>query len=235
MTAILIDDELDALDVLSILLKQYCPQVEIVASTSDAKEGIDLVRKHKPNILFLDIQMPMMGFEVLDKLKKQGNDSFNLIFTTAYDKFAMKGLNEYDPVYYLLKPIDSDELIKAVEKVQQQEPAILPPPILIGIHTFKGIVMIERENIIMFSVKEKITKCYLINRDEPYTCLKSLSNIEKILNNRYFFRIHRNYLINIKQIKSYEKKENLIVMNNGQTANIALDKKKEFENLFEHL
>ncbi len=113
LKAILIDDEKSALQSLAFELKEYCPEIEIVGSTRDPQEGMMMIREKNPDILFLDIEMPVInGFELLQKLPAI---SFDVIFVTAYDQFAVKAF-EFNAVDYLLKPIRKNKLIQSVQK-----------------------------------------------------------------------------------------------------------------------
>src|SRR5436190_24273049 len=115
--ALIIDDEMHCLKTLSILLKEYCPDVQVIKLCDNAEDGIEAIKKLKPDLVFLDIEMPHMnGFEMLEKFSEI---SFALIFTTGYDQYAIKAFR-FSALDYLLKPIDHDELKKAVQKVSQQ-------------------------------------------------------------------------------------------------------------------
>ena len=112
--AILIDDEVHCLDTLSILLSDYCPEVQIMEKCMSAKQGLMAIGKHSPALIFLDIEMPVMnGFELLEQFT---HIPFAIIFTTSYDQYAIKAIR-FSALDYLLKPIDREELQKAVKKV----------------------------------------------------------------------------------------------------------------------
>ncbi len=115
--AILIDDEMHCLDTLSILLKEYCPDVQIVERCRSAASGLQAIKKSKPHLVFLDIEMPgMNGFEMLEQLPEI---PFAIVFTTGYDQYAIKAIR-FSALDYLLKPVDHDELISAVKKVREE-------------------------------------------------------------------------------------------------------------------
>ncbi len=117
--AIIIDDEVHCVDTLSILLQDYCPEVEVMDKCHSAKRGLDAIEKFKPELVFLDIEMPIMnGFELLEQFKQI---PFSVIFTTSYDQYAIKAIR-FSALDYLLKPIDPKELIAAVHKIQAQRP-----------------------------------------------------------------------------------------------------------------
>ena len=115
--AIIIDDELHCLETLSILLKDYCPEVQVLEQCRSAKKGLEAIEKFKPDLVFLDIEMPVMnGFELLEQFS---TISFAVIFTTSYDQYAIKAIR-FSALDYLLKPIDPKELIAAVQKVSSK-------------------------------------------------------------------------------------------------------------------
>ena len=115
LRAIIVDDEPDCVAVLEMLLKKYCPQVEVVGATTKSTEGVKLITALNPDVVFLDIEMPILnGFQLLDKLDVV---NFQLVFTTAYDRYAVQAFR-YSAIDFLLKPIDSQELIAAVSKIE---------------------------------------------------------------------------------------------------------------------
>ena len=119
--AIIIDDEVHCLETLSILLKDYCPQVTILETCRSAKKGLEAIDRYKPDLVFLDIEMPTMnGFEMLEQFAEI---PFAVIFTTSYDQYAIKAIR-FSALDYLLKPVDPKELTAAVQKIQgQKKPA----------------------------------------------------------------------------------------------------------------
>src|SRR6476659_1411240 len=125
--SILVDDEIHCLDTLSILLKEYCPEVQILERCRSAKAALETIEKLKPSLVFLDIEMPAMnGFEMLEQFEEI---PFAVIFTTSYDQYAIKAIR-FSALDYLLKPIDPKELIAAVHKIHGQK----APP---GIEQFR--------------------------------------------------------------------------------------------------
>src|SRR4249920_259673 len=118
INAILVDDEVPCLDTLSILLNKYCPEVQILGKYRSAKAALEAIKKLKPSLVFLDIEMPgMNGFDLLGKFEEV---PFAIIFTTSYDQYAIKAIR-FSALDYLLKPIEPEELIVAVHKVQTQK------------------------------------------------------------------------------------------------------------------
>jgi len=119
--AVLIDDEMHCLDTLNMLISDYCPSVQVSARCLSGKKGLEAIEKIKPELVFLDIEMPTMnGFELLEQFKEI---PFSVIFTTGYDQYAIKAIR-YSALDYLMKPIDPKELVAAIRKVEAQK---LPP------------------------------------------------------------------------------------------------------------
>src|SRR6187397_1664986 len=115
---ILIDDERNALEMMEWLIKTYCPQVEIVDMCTSAQQGIDSINAHKPDVIFLDIEMPRMnGFDMLEQFDKL---FFDVVFCTAYDQFAIKAF-KYSALNYLLKPIDPDDLKETIRRIEEKK------------------------------------------------------------------------------------------------------------------
>ena len=115
--AIIIDDEVHCLETLSLLLKEFCPEVQLIDQCRSAKKALESIQKNKPELVFLDIEMPAMnGFEMLEEFNEI---PFAVVFTTSYDQYAIKAIR-FSALDYLLKPVDPKELITAVQKIQGQ-------------------------------------------------------------------------------------------------------------------
>jgi two-component system, LytTR family, response regulator len=247
MKALIIDDEVDCVGVLDKLLTKYCPSIQIVGMTSIAEEGILLANKHKPDLLFLDIEMPVKnGFQVLDELENVPN---HLVFTTAYDRYAVQAI-KYAAMDYLLKPIDAAELQQAVGKaLQKQEIDLRQLDLLrkqlyapqrntsdrIALPYQHGYTFIDVSSIIFCEADNNYTKIYLTT-GEMYLITKTLGDVEEVLDKDTFFRTHRQYLININHIKRYIKGDgSILVMTNDGNVPIARNRKDEFNLLFTKL
>lgn len=244
-TAIIIDDERGAVVVLQKLLEMYCSNVEVVATSTSSIEGLKKIRELRPSILFLDIEMPQMnGFQLLSQID---DIDFHLIFTTAYDQFAVKAfkVNAQD---YLLKPIDPEELKLAVKKVAGK-PIVMPQqlqqladllenresgkqPSKITLPYSKGFKFITIADIIYCESESNYTVLHIVN--EPnFTVSKTLGDIEEMLPASMFLRVHRGFLVNTKKIKELIKSDGgYLVMENNAEIPVSRNKKDEVnENL----
>ena len=239
LTAIIIDDEQKGRIALKQKLKDYCPDVQLTGEAEDGDEGIKQIEKYRPDIVFLDIEMPRMdGFEMLRQLPEK---KFHLIFTTAYDQYAIKAI-KYSAMDYLLKPIDIEELRLAVSKVNDQmHPQTEKKLVLleqnlknknafnkIAIHTLEGLLFFNISDIIHLEAKSNYTLIYFSNQHK-LTASRTLKEFEDLLPDDIFFRPHHSHLINLNYIKRYIKGDGgQIEMQNGNYVDVSRRKKEEF-------
>jgi len=227
MRAIIIDDEPDAVELLSIRLNQKCPQVEVVATCISSIKGVAAIIEHRPDVVFLDIEMPQMnGFQVLEAVE---GIPFALIFVTAYDKFALKAFR-YSALDYLLKPIDSNELMQAISKIEKQKQTSQEQvshlrsqfantaktfPDKIALPYQNGVAFVNLSEILYCESDDNYTKFY-ISEGQFYLVTKSLKEVQELLEEREFLRVHRQFLINLNHIKKFVKGEGAyVIMTNG--------------------
>jgi two-component system LytT family response regulator len=240
INAIIIDDEERARNTLSSLLLNYCPEISVLATCPNVPDGVLAINKHKPDVVFLDIEMPdYNGFELLGFFREI---DFDIIFVTAYSEYAIKAF-EISAVDYILKPIDIDKLKNSVEKLKQKKlHSQMQEQIELLKDSYKGDdirkIALSMSNGLTFV---EIADIVLLEADGAYTtfCLKDGQKIvvskklkfyEDILSNRsFFFRTHRSYFINVNFIKKYSRSENAILMDNGTSITISRDRKQEFE------
>ncbi|MCC7030321.1 MAG: response regulator transcription factor [Chitinophagaceae bacterium] len=243
MKAIIIDDEQHCIKTLQWTLAQYCAEIEIIAAASNAASGKQLIELHQPELVFLDIEMPVMnGIEMIKSLDKV---NFEIIFTTAYDKYAINAfrLNALD---FLLKPIDKDYLIEAVEKLKAKNHKIESRQIdnlyqihktkiidKIAISTSEGLQFISLQNIIRIEANGSYCNFYLID-GKKILLSKKLGDVEDILNmHEDFFRVHKSNIINLKYVEKYIKGEGgEIQMIDKTIIGLSRSKKAEFLELF---
>jgi two-component system, LytTR family, response regulator len=216
LKAIIVDDEPYCSESLSTLLKRYCPEVEILAICNSGAAALKEITTQNPNLVFLDIEMPHMnGFELIERMPLI---HFDLIFTTSYDQYAIKAI-KFSALDYLLKPVDREELKKAVEKVVQKQQPPLPQQLeillqklhqpanayqRIAIPTMEGLQMIQIDSIIFCSSDSNYTDLHLMNK-QKMTASRTLKEIEEILEGRSFIRVHNSYLVNLNEIHKYVK------------------------------
>lgn len=211
MKAIIIEDELGSQKVLKSLLSEYVPAVNVLECLENVKDGVKSIQKHKPDIVFLDIELPREnGFALFNYFDQY---DFEVIFTTAYDKYAIKAF-QYAAIDYLLKPIDIKRLIAAVERVSTSRSNIewqkhistfndfldkktskIPVP------TLEGYSFIDLDEIIYLEADSSYT--HIILPDEKLTVTKNIGHWEAILQDHSFQRIHRSYIINLQKVIRY--------------------------------
>lgn len=242
--AVIVDDETSGIEVLEYTLQRYCKDVEVIKSFTSSLEAAEAIPLLQPDVLFVDVEMPQMnGFELVEKLSKL---KLQIIFTTAYNEFALKAFR-VSALDYLLKPIDADELKSAVNKLKslkrEENPAM--DALLeymktqqqvkkISIPTDKGIVFIE------------ISQVLYCTSDGPYTTFqleggasiissKSLGEYEQQLSDKGFYRIHNSSLINVQHLKKFIRQDGgYVEMSNGEHLTVSRRKRDEFLDYLGH-
>ncbi len=240
LTAILIDDEKNSRESLRKKIETHCPQVRILAECSNGQEGLLILAQCQPDIVFLDIEMPQMnGFTMLQKLSKI---EFELVFTTAYNHYAIQAIR-FSALDYLVKPIDIQELISAVKRVEDKrsrQPHAHQLDLLmnylqlkqsvpskIAVSTSSGLEIIDIDNIVCFEAEGNYTNIHFTS-GSPLLSSKTLKEFEDLLPHDKFFRIHNASLVNLKFIKKYDKTEgSQVIMSNGMVLDVARRRKDE--------
>jgi two-component system, LytTR family, response regulator len=233
ITAVIIDDELHGRLALREKLKLFCPEVEVLAEAENGKTGLDIIRQYQPELIFLDVEMPeMSGFELLNQLK---NRTGHLVFTTAYNQYAIKAI-KHAAFDYLLKPIDIEELKNTVRKAAATEIPEERKEILqqhktftrLAVATLEGLHFITINTIIHLQADSNYTTFYL-NDGTKFISSKSLIDYEMILQEHNFFRCHHSHLINLNYVNKFLKNEGgQILLSNGTLVDLSRRKKKEF-------
>ena len=240
LKAILIDDELSSLQNLRQKLDEFCPDLQVVATAQKPEEAMLLIKHHKPDVIFLDIEMPKMsGFRMLDEL---GECDFEIIFTTAYNHYAIDAIriSAFD---YLMKPIAIKELQVAVDRLNslrnsqtREKIDILKTSMnekksqddKIAIPTSEGLEFIPIKNILHIESSSNYSKIFF-RENKPIIVTKLLKDFEDMLGPYRFYRIHNSHLINLSYIKKYVKAEGgQVIMQDGTTIDVARRKKEEF-------
>jgi two-component system LytT family response regulator len=224
MNIVIIDDEKHCRDLLKAQIERYCPNANIIGEASSVNTGVALIKEKKPDLVFLDIQMnDGTGFDLLNK---SNLETFKLVFTTAFDEYAIKAF-KYSAIHYLLKPIDKDELIDAYNRAIDDVTSLAKSKEnIINIYE-KGefeTISLKTENCI-YNIN--ILDIEFIKAEGSY-CVFNLGNKDKImvsnplkdyadlLPEEFFTRTHKSYLINLKQIKDYNNKTLEVEMNSGK-------------------
>lgn len=239
LKAVLIDDEQHNLDNLKILLKTYCPQIQVCDQALNAEEGKMSILKYQADIVFLDIQMPdKNGFDLLRDLNQY---DFEVIFVTAYDNYAIQAMR-FAAVDYLLKPVNIDELHSAVNraikkyelKVQNNELKNLIQLLKnqqnkeehhIALNTMKETRFIKTNDIIRCESSNNYSTFFLHNNEELLVC-KPIYEYEEILSGYGFIRCHQSHLVNKKFVKSWVKEHgDHLLLYNGKEIPISRTKK----------
>lgn len=232
--ALLVDDKQPSIELLKWLLNENCPDVKEIASANSVQEALPLIRSFEPDILFLDIQMPYQsGFDLLNAVD---NWKFEVIFTTAYNEFAIQAIR-FSALDYLLKPVDANELVKAVERYKAKR--IFAPAggelyknfiqnissqnrklALPGTSTIKYVGLDE---IIRLQADRNYTRLFFTN-GKHFLAAKTLKEYEEILSSSSFIRVHRMHLVNYNFIKEYER-EGTLVLKDGSSIEVSRRKK----------
>ena len=243
--AIIIDDEIHCLDTLSILLKDFCPQVQLQEQCRSAKQGIEAIEKFKPDLVFLDIEMPVMnGFEILEQFDEI---FFAVIFTTSYDQYAIKAIH-CSALDYLLKPIDPNELKHAVKKVEEQRhlPMAEQFQILlkqihgknnsfnkIAVPTAEGFELIPADQVLYFEANDNYTHLFLKNKNKIIACRTLKEMEEQIQEFTSFLRVHNSYMVNLNEVTKYVRGEGgYLVMSDGSSVNVSRSRKDKLFKFF---
>ncbi len=240
LKAIIVEDEAISRDVLRNYISKYCPNVELVGEASNIEEGYELIKNNELDFVFLDVEMPFgNAFDLLEKIE---NKTFEIIFVTAYDHYAIEALNN-QAAYYLLKPISIDELIKGVnlvteikEKESQLENSILIPKAKsavgkITIPQQDGFEVVNIKDILFCKADDNYTEIYFENTKKLVS--KTLKYFEDALKESSFARVHKSYLVNVNEIAKYKKgKGGSVILSNGKEIMVSSSKKANLLSYF---
>ncbi len=243
--AVIIDDESSCRDALELLLKEFCPQVELVGMAASLPEGINLVKEKNPELVFLDVELKNhLGFKLFESFP---NPEFQVIFSTAHEKYALQAIKT-SCLEYLLKPVDPVELMNAIAKfkpnansdINQKKVEVLlentgnASQVLnkIAVPTSDGYFFINTSDILYFEGDGKYTNMFT-NKGDKIVSSKNLGEFEELLSQQNFFRCHKSWLINLNYIKKYLRSDAQVVMSNDKLVDVSIRKKEEFLKLFD--
>ncbi|MEP7253958.1 MAG: response regulator [Ginsengibacter sp.] len=239
LNAIIIDDELKGRIALKQKLNDYCTEVAVLGEAENGIEGIKLIKEFHPDVVFLDIEMPRMdGFEMLHHLPEK---NFHIIFTTAYDQYAIKAI-KYAAFDYLLKPIDIEELKLSVSKISVHQKTYTGKKLelldqnihgknafnKIAVSTLDGLLFFDIKDIVHLEANSNYTTIYFSDRPKLIAS-RTLKDFEELLPADIFFRTHHSHLINLNYIKRYIKGDGgQIELQNGNYVDVSRRKKDDF-------
>ena len=241
LKAIIVEDEKTSRDILRNYLGKYCPNVNILGEAANVDEALVLIRNNVLDLVFLDVEMPYgNAFDLLDKV---GDRTFETVFVTAYNHYAIDALNAHAS-YYLMKPISIDELIKAVDYVSEikmkedalQDQVLVPKTNHVNgkitIPQQDGFEIIDTANILYCKADDNYTEIFL-NNNKKKLVSKTLKYFEEALTNSSFARVHKSYLVNVNEIIKYVKgKGGHVVLSNGKEVLVSASRKSELLSYF---
>lgn len=244
--AVIVDDELDAIDAIKLILHEHCSEIQVVGTAQSVKRGIEVINETNPEIVFLDIEMPPgNGFDLLEKMP---NRQFNVIFVTAYNQYAIKAF-KYSAIDYILKPIDIDDLINSVEKVKNiqasqdkveekinllLENIKTDKPDKIALSTSDGIEFVQIKEIIQIQAEGSYSTLKLLDQSKLVVS-KNLGEFESLLEDHPFYRPHQSHLINLNHVRKVTRQGNEIIMDDGSVAFLSRRKKNQFLELMSRM
>lgn len=239
LNAVIVDDEPKAIQSLSWELTNFNDNINILNTFTDPEKAIDFLKTTTPDCLFLDIQMPTMdGFQFLQKLSER---NFAVVITTAYDEYAIKAL-KHEAIDYLLKPIDSDDLKDTIDKVEKFNSRILTSnrleKILIDFNKTQSnkkvtlnadgkLLFLNTDDILFVESDGNYSTIFMVNNQKKVVT-KKLKEVNEILPEHLFFRIHNSYVINLNRIKEFIKTEGYVVMDSNHKIPVARQRKSDF-------
>ena len=240
--AILVDDEPDGIRALKKMLELHCPNVEVAATCSNAVAAKHQIKELQPDVVFLDIQMPgKSGLELLTELPAK---NFEIIFVTAHNEYMLQAL-QYSAADYLLKPVDEDRLIEAVQRVENRleagkkegmTEALLhnlsktgnPSEMRLCLPTLKGFIVLKLDEIIYCEAERSYTVFHL-EKNKTVVVSKPLLDYENLLKDTSFLRIHKSFLVNLHHVREYQRGEGgMVIMSDDAEIEVSRRKKDQF-------
>jgi two-component system LytT family response regulator len=243
---IIVDDEPKNLENLRILLQDFCQNVDVLALCQNVDEALTAIKRQRPDVLFLDIQMQReTGFDLLARLDRV---DFDVIFVTAHSEYAIKAF-KFSAIDYLLKPIDIEELKRALVRVEMKSNNDMAGRLeqlfenlkpksghahKIAIPIADGLVFVNTEDIIYCEASSNYTQIFL-NDGKKYVVSRTLKEYEELLAEHEFFRIHNSFVINLNAIKKYVRGDGgYVVMSNDAALDVSKRRKEAFLERFGH-
>ncbi|MBU2927938.1 LytR/AlgR family response regulator transcription factor [Winogradskyella psychrotolerans] len=239
LKAVIVDDEPKAIQSLIWEISNFSDEIEVMASFTNPDKALKFLNTNTPDCLFLDVQMPTIGgFQFLEQLNAI---NFAVVITTAYDEYAIKAL-KHEATDYLLKPIDSDDLKDCISKIKKHSERTINSFKLermldnfntqfdkkkITINTDGKLLFLDIDDIIYIASDGNYSTLYLQNQ-KKIVITKKLKEVDAILPEHYFFRIHNSYIINLNKIKAFIKNEGYVIMDSDHKIPVARQRKSDF-------
>lgn len=236
--ALIVDDEQSSIDLLQWLIKQYCPDITAVKTALNVSDALEVIRTFQPDIVFLDIQMPYEnGFELLSTIE---NWTFEVIFTTAYNEYAIQAIR-FSALDYLLKPVDGEELVKSLERFKtkrnnnnathglfknfiQNISHDNKEQFKLALADASDIKYVNLNEIVRLQADSNYTKIFLTSK-KVFVSSKTLKEYDEILKPYHFLRIHKSHLVNLHHIDRYNR-QGFLHMDDGTMLEVARRKKE---------
>jgi two-component system LytT family response regulator len=251
MRTLIVDDDKLSRNVLKLLLEKHCPSLSVLAVCADSVAALEALEKHQPELVFLDVELPgLSGFEVV---KACSNRNIPIIITTANEQYALQAIR-HNALDYLLKPVVKEDLLEAVDKaiikrtkVTEQVTARtdnamellhqhLHPGERLGLPSPEGLRMVLVKDILFCMADGTNTRMHLQSANKPATVNRTLRDVEGMLRNKGFFRVHHSYVVNLNYMERYLKGDGgEIVMNDGSCIPVSRNRKQEFMDRIERL
>jgi two-component system LytT family response regulator len=246
LNAVIVDDEVASQETLTNYLKKYCPVVRVAGIANSVESGLETIRKHKPDVVFLDIEMPYgNAFDLLERLEEV---DFEIVFVTAFSNYAIKALN-LSASYYILKPIDIDELVNAVDRIvaaKENDKASVRSKILIEniqaekkqnqkiiLPLIDGFDVVKIKDIVRCQANDNFTDFYYTENPKKQMICRTLKYFDELLSDYDFVRVHKSHLVNFHHITKYIRgKGGQVVLANGDEVAVSETRKKELLSWF---
>ncbi len=243
LRAVIIDDEADAVELLKLQLAKFCPEIGEIDTYTNSVKALEDMELRQPDLLFLDIEMPVLnGFELLQKLMPF---NFAVIFITAYNQYAIKAF-KFNAIDYLVKPIDTDDLVAAVSRAQKEnvvnqsrlsalQKQLQGEPInKIAVSSQNGVFFIDLKDIIYAEADSNYTTLMLAD-GRTFVISKTLKDLQDVLEDSHFLRIHRQYIINLNHVTHLDRTRSTLTMVNKKELPVARNQKDKLFEMYKWL
>ena len=238
VNTVIVEDEKKSLLTLESLLNKYCPDIHIIGTAEYVKEGLEIIPRVRPELIFMDIAMP--DGDAFDLLNQLNRIDFEIVFITAYNEFALKAF-EFSALHYLLKPVNHTDLIETLnrykrirgnlrinERIQILNQSLNKNYDKITLPTNDGLIIIETDKIIRIEASSNYCQFFMTDKSSIVVS-KPLSHFEKILEEMNFIRVHNTHIVNLMYVKKYNKgRGGSIVLKDGSQVSVSASRKKDF-------